>query len=1392
MGPKARTVKFYSTVSDRSEVVHLISRLFGGDGGPGSGNHGHKGRPGQVGGSAPADGAETAVSKAPSGVVHIKIDPKNQKMVSAPLKNGPKSVSSIKREYNDLNNEYVELNKKLAVAMPIDERNKLEVRLGGLVREIRAMREDLANAGEKVGNIGEVTQTAKEKSDIEKCEADIDAKFKEFDEAEKRGNKLLDEWIIQNVERMHEKDPKKKSALAHKVAELAQEVAKASEDKERARKELRDLEKKRDKLREEAERRQEAKNLPEDPKTSEEFERLVEFKGKEYVAARNEAIDLYDEWWSLVNKKQNTDPSDPQWNELEKQAIEKKKQEKAASERRDNITKEINELKYNWRKLDREKEREEKRKNPGEYTALNNDIEDIVDKLSKSDRKVRDLNNEITRIKNELGGNIPQERRDELAKKLALAQDELKSARTHQDYNEADMDVALENLRGYAANNFTGDEIGDRLHEKANEADGYYRDYEYLSDKIGDVNKTIQALLVDGEEEEADRLIKEELEPLVKAQDDVNCRINQIESVKETLRSAYKDSLKREAEEEAKKYGGEAEMYRVKALEHFGTTDNYYESGWILPDGQMLDYSDGMHDGERHHDHREIGEVFPEGSYSRDAMIRFRKHGNIRLYPEVPGINLQLGNDMSEDQEQRIRDIIDEINNEGREMFVVDFSDEYGHMRQFGYAISDGDAWGDHVQIHNGEIDADEVIRDIREFIETGDSDELGPGTFGGDSLPPALAKDGGPGSGNFGHSGRPGKVGGSGPGGGSQYRVQSTKGKYEGIQKSKAFKSIARQARSAKDVRSFAFGLSKEQYDQFIKQYQSLGTKEDIWLYTERVYNLMRKQKPDKVPKNKTVEGKDISASYSGFRPEYEKYNDPVTGQLVDEEIENVMSKQGFLGYPKVVSQEEFDKIIKDHPEMPILYRSYTGATPEQAQDFDEMLEKGEWYVDCAKGGAGHGYGMYCAGVYQKEPLYRWDDPNISEDDLERYCVFTDKLGKGYTSKEKVQADEAGELYVDTPYLIINKDGTRSLLRMDRDSLMWEDVNTGAVYGDKEADDIVWNAKSIYECKDQDLGVYADAYTKERERGIQGALEEMEHYRALGIRRIETEAKPEAPDGMGRAASGVGEDLTYYWYDPSKATSFTDSLPKEGDVIVIQSKVNEDFNKLDKKPFKVEMGTMDGKRGLLLVPLEKLDYLSTAFLDDYASDPDMAWAKIEGECEEPKIDPTPVTRVMTLDPSAKIITSREIKNYKAKGQEIRDRFKEQQARELNDYLSNLSFDDAWCESNLYYLMMGEGMGNKTDAQVKKIADYKKSHPERMEKLEEYVKKQTDAKIAMKQEAQKYDNISYLDDGIVAALLGYDAINAEGHGQSDSYTIVLNRTKLILSEQRVDMRDKKG
>lgn len=46
----------------------------------------------------------------------------------------------------------------------------------------------------------------------------------------------------------------------------------------------------------------------------------------------------------------------------------------------------------------------------------------------------------------------------------------------------------------------------------------------------------------------------------------------------------------------------------------------------------------------------------------------------------------------------------------------------------------------------------------------------------------------------------------------------------------------------------------------------------------------------------------------------------------------------------------------------------------------------------------------------------------------------------------------------------------------------------------------------------------------------------------------------------------------------------------------------------------------------------------------------------------------------------------------------------------------------------------------------------------------------------------KYSTVN-VTQGAVLAELGYDAINARGHGVSGSYTVILNRTKLILLDE---------
>lgn len=86
-----------------------------------------------------------------------------------------------------------------------------------------------------------------------------------------------------------------------------------------------------------------------------------------------------------------------------------------------------------------------------------------------------------------------------------------------------------------------------------------------------------------------------------------------------------------------------------KLENHFGTTDNYNVAGYLLTDGKMLDFS-GKHWGgsvtQREVEHYDIlegfedEEVYDELEDGYDAQLYTLRNGNIRLMPEIGGINL--------------------------------------------------------------------------------------------------------------------------------------------------------------------------------------------------------------------------------------------------------------------------------------------------------------------------------------------------------------------------------------------------------------------------------------------------------------------------------------------------------------------------------------------------------------------------------------------------------------------------------------------------------------------------------------------------------------------------------------------------------------------------------
>lgn len=100
----------------------------------------------------------------------------------------------------------------------------------------------------------------------------------------------------------------------------------------------------------------------------------------------------------------------------------------------------------------------------------------------------------------------------------------------------------------------------------------------------------------------------------------------------------------------------------------------------------------------------------------------------------------------------------------------------------------------------------------------------------------------------------------------------------------------------------------------------------------------------------NAVVNGKDISATWQR-RPDEFAF-----------EIEDVINAQGFDGLPRVVSQEEFDKLKQESKAYG--FRGYSAPNQDVLDEYQRQLYSGKWYVDCSIGTAAYGQGMYMQGV--------------------------------------------------------------------------------------------------------------------------------------------------------------------------------------------------------------------------------------------------------------------------------------------------------------------------------------------------------------------------------------------------------------------------------------------
>lgn len=187
---------------------------------------------------------------------------------------------------------------------------------------------------------------------------------------------------------------------------------------------------------------------------------------------------------------------------------------------------------------------------------------------------------------------------------------------------------------------------------------------------------------------------------------EVNDKLRQAQAEVENARQAVKQEQQKVYDTKAKAAGGKPEYRRKLAVEQFGTTDRFERAGYILPDGRMLNFA--QNDGTRDTDHREILDAFgpAEVSNGTEALNEFLADGNVRVMAEAPGVDIAAKTPPTEQQLRQIRAMVEQLGSEKRR-FTLDISTTDGRV-----AAS---------KEYSGKVDADKVVREIREYYKTGE-----------------------------------------------------------------------------------------------------------------------------------------------------------------------------------------------------------------------------------------------------------------------------------------------------------------------------------------------------------------------------------------------------------------------------------------------------------------------------------------------------------------------------------------------------------------------------------------------------------------------------------------------------------------------------------------------
>lgn len=151
--------------------------------------------------------------------------------------------------------------------------------------------------------------------------------------------------------------------------------------------------------------------------------------------------------------------------------------------------------------------------------------------------------------------------------------------------------------------------------------------------------------------------------------------------------------------DEQLKYIGESD-HTQKAIDVFGTTYYRTRAGFMLKNGKLLDLT---YDGGPREDHRNIRDAFDDMDLDSesDYLIEFMNEGNIRLIPEIPGIDITV--EPTDKQYAALKDYIN---------FFI------GRNKYFGVQFSNKN--GDQVdwKEYNGFVSSAEIILDIKDYFK--------------------------------------------------------------------------------------------------------------------------------------------------------------------------------------------------------------------------------------------------------------------------------------------------------------------------------------------------------------------------------------------------------------------------------------------------------------------------------------------------------------------------------------------------------------------------------------------------------------------------------------------------------------------------------------------------